>query len=196
MNLRKQQALQTYYHILSAAKELAEDKPYESLSVEQICECADISKGGFYHHFSSKDELVALLYGCKLGNMLDKQLIPKFQKETAFTLLKIYIETVIEFLETNPRDTVIRCWLMLIAHPEITDRDFFLESFQIFYQIVELGKKEGTIRVDLDTEFCQSLLNGAITGIILYGSAFKEAEALKKYAFDSLELIYQTFSQK
>ena len=52
MNLRKQQALQTYYHILSTAKQLAENKPYESLSVEQICDCAGISKGGFYHHFS------------------------------------------------------------------------------------------------------------------------------------------------
>jgi len=192
MNHRKQQALQTYYHILSTAKQLAENKPYESLSVEQICDCAGISKGGFYHHFSSKDELIALLYGSELGTMLEEQLTYCIQNTSAFSLLKIYIDIIVEFLETKPRDTVIRCWLMLIAHPEITDRDFFLESFQIFYRIVEQGKQEGTIRSDLDTEFCQSFLNGTITGIILYGSAFKDTEALKNYALESLELIYKT----
>ena len=189
MNLRKQQALQTYHHILSTAKELATDIPYENLSVEQICDCAGISKGGFYHHFSSKDELIAVLFGCELDNLLTKHLTQNSTQTTAFEQLKIYLDTIVEFLETNPKDTVIRCWLLLLKHPEIQDNEFLLESFQILYQIIEKGKQDGTIRSELDTDFCQAFLNGTLTGIILYASAFKDSQSLKNYTTDSLKLL-------
>lgn len=192
MNLRKQQALQTYHHILSTAQELATDIPYENLSVEQICECAGISKGGFYHHFSSKDELITVLFGCKLDNLLTERLKSLSSQITAFEQLKIYLDTIVEFLETNPQDTVIRCWLLLLKHPEVQDNEFLLESFEILYQIIEKGKAEGTIRSELDNDFCQAFLNGTITGIILYGSAFKDSQNLKNYTSDSLKLIYHT----
>lgn len=196
MNLRKQQAIETYNHILATAEALAENSTYESLSVDQICECAGISKGGFYHHFSSKDQLIALLFGCRLDKQLNERVEPCLGKENAFTLLKIYVDTMVEFLKNNPRDTVIRCWLMLTEHVEVTDPSFSRESFQILHAIVAQGKAEGSIRPELDDDFCQAFINGALTGIIMYGSTFGNYPSLQQFATNSLELICQALSQK
>ena len=99
---------------------------------------------------------------------------------------------MLEFLEDHPRDTVIRCWLVLTEHPEVTDREFSQESFQILHKIVAQGKAEGSIRPELDNDFCQAFINGSLTGIILYGSTFHDNPSLKAFATDSLNLIYKT----
>ncbi len=194
MNLRAKQARQTYENILLTAEQLLKNSSYEELSVDQICECAGISKGGFYHHFHSKDQLISLLIGRQLGNLLTEQIEPYLDKKNAFELLNIYINTTVEYIEANPRSMLVRCWLTLSENPEITNQAFAQESFRILHSIVALGKAEGSIRSDLDDEFCQAYINGTITGIILYGSTFKNHYTLQSFATESLKLIWQTFS--
>ena len=63
MTNREQQAQKTYEHILQTAEQLLSTSSYEELSIREICERAGVSKGGFYHHFSSKDQLIAILIG-------------------------------------------------------------------------------------------------------------------------------------
>ena len=77
---------------------------------------------------SSKDELISLLSGCELGNLLAERVMPYFPKKDAFSLLKIYVDTMTEFWENTPKDTVIRCWLTLTEHPEVTDGSAFHEA--------------------------------------------------------------------
>lgn len=167
MNQRQKQAKQTYENILSAAKELAQNTSYENLSVDQICEHAGISKGGFYHHFSSKDQLISLLFGCQLGALLSERITPYLQEKDAFSLLKIYIDTVVKFLNDKPKDTIMRCWLMLSEHSEATD---------------------------LDTDFCHAFIHGTTAGIVFYGITFCDPYSLQSFATESLELIYRALS--
>ncbi len=47
----------TINNILKAASECFEKKGYESTLVTDICRRAGITKGGFYHHFKSKQDL-------------------------------------------------------------------------------------------------------------------------------------------
>ena len=145
MNLRAKQAQQTYEHILVTAEQLLKQSSYEELSVDQICECANISKGGFYHHFSSKDEFISLLIGRQMGNLIAERIEPCLKEKSAFELLEIYLNTTIEYLEKSPRSMLIRCWLALSEHPEITNSEFAKESFHVFHEIVEKGKAEGKI---------------------------------------------------
>ena len=196
MNLRAKQAQQTYEHILVTAEQLLKQSSYEELSVDQICECANISKGGFYHHFSSKDEFISLLIGRQMGNLIAERIEPCLKEKSAFELLEIYLNTTIEYLEKSPRSMLIRCWLALSEHPEITNSEFAKESFHVFHEIVEKGKAEGSIRSDLTNEFCQAYMNGAMTGIILYGTAFQESYPIKTFTMDSLKLLWETISQK
>ena len=194
MNLREKQAKQTYENIILTTEKLLEDCAYEELSVNHICEAAGLSKGGFYHHFSSKEQLMSLMIGRQMGNLISQRLKPCLNKKSAFELLEIYMDTTIEFLENTPKDMLPRCWVALAEHSDMTNDAFAMEYFQLIYKIVEQGKEEGTIRAELDNEFCQSYLNGSITGIVMYGSIFKDHNALQEFAADSLKLIRQAIS--
>lgn len=196
MNLRTKQARQTYEHILVTAEQLLEGSSYEELSIDQICECANISKGGFYHHFSSKDELISLLIGRQMGNLITERIKPCLKEKSAFELLEIYLETTMEYLQKSPRSMLARCWLLLSENPEITNSEFLHEAFYIFHTIVEKGKVEGSIRLEITDEFCQAYLNGAMTGIILYAAAFRETYPIKTFTKDSLKLLWESISLK
>src|SRR5690554_3991909 len=44
--------------IIQTALNLFKDNGYENTSISKIIDAASISKGGFYHYFSSKEELL------------------------------------------------------------------------------------------------------------------------------------------
>ena len=50
-------SVHTQERILKSALHLFAEQGYEHTGVSQICRNAGISKGAFYHHFCSKDDL-------------------------------------------------------------------------------------------------------------------------------------------
>lgn len=192
MNQREQKARQTYEKILQTAEELLKECSYEELSIDQLCKSCGISKGGFYHHFPSKDQLIALLIGRQLDQLLTQKIEPYFNKKNAFELLEIYLNIMVKYLENNPQSILVRCWLTLTENPEIINSSLLQELFRLQYAIISQGKKEGSIRPDLDEEFCQAYVNASIAGIMIYGSAFREQYSLQEFASHSLELLCQT----
>lgn len=70
--------------IVNAAIELFEKKGYESTSVQDVVERAGLTKGAFYHHFESKDELLLLIHDTfmdyellVIGEILSEGLSPR-----------------------------------------------------------------------------------------------------------------------
>ena len=49
--------------VLAAAVDLFAEQGYDGTSVAQVVARAGVAKGGFYHHFSSKDALLYEVYG-------------------------------------------------------------------------------------------------------------------------------------
>lgn len=52
------------------AEVLFEENEYDEVTVAQICEACGVTKGAFYHHFSSKDELYNLLQANKYSESM------------------------------------------------------------------------------------------------------------------------------
>ena len=57
--------------VLDAAVELFAQHGYDGTSVTQVIERAGLTKGGFYHHFASKEELLFEVYGDLISRQLD-----------------------------------------------------------------------------------------------------------------------------
>ena len=51
---------ETKREILRAAEQLFCQKGYEAASMQEIVRAAGVSKGGIYHHFASKEEIMTL----------------------------------------------------------------------------------------------------------------------------------------
>lgn len=62
MTKRKLQAIASRKHILETAMELAVDKGFTQVSIQDICKKAGVSTGAFYHYFKSKEEVVLAWY--------------------------------------------------------------------------------------------------------------------------------------
>ncbi|MCR4428628.1 MAG: TetR/AcrR family transcriptional regulator [Caldiserica bacterium] len=73
-NLKVQKGEETRALLLNVSQNLFSRKGYEEVSVEEICRQAGVSKGGFYHHFSSKEELFLELLDRWLSK-LDEELL-------------------------------------------------------------------------------------------------------------------------
>jgi AcrR family transcriptional regulator len=56
--------------IIDSALELFEANGFHATSVQAVADAADVTKGAFYHHFESKEELVHIIH----GQLLDYQL--------------------------------------------------------------------------------------------------------------------------
>ena len=57
--------------ILKTASELFSKHGYQNTTVKQILEKAHISKGGFYHHFNSKEDIIDALAKLQVDHMAD-----------------------------------------------------------------------------------------------------------------------------
>lgn len=57
--------------LLKAAKALFLQQGFDAVTVDDICVAAGMSKGGFYHHFRSKEDVFRLVALEELGRELD-----------------------------------------------------------------------------------------------------------------------------
>lgn len=55
---RQKQAIATKQKIFHCAVSLFAQKSYENVTVQDICEEAEVSVGAFYHHFKSKENII------------------------------------------------------------------------------------------------------------------------------------------
>src|SRR5256885_1256912 len=55
-------------HIVEAADQLFYRQGYERTSFSDIADAVQISRGNFYHHFKSKDEILDAVIGARLAN--------------------------------------------------------------------------------------------------------------------------------
>jgi len=58
----------TRQHIIEAADDLFYRQGYESTSFADIANVVEISRGNFYHHFRSKDEILDAVIAARLGH--------------------------------------------------------------------------------------------------------------------------------
>ena len=62
MTSRQKQAMATKRKLFETAIELFAQKPYEQVTVQDICSAAGVSVGAYYHHFKSKSDIIDVGY--------------------------------------------------------------------------------------------------------------------------------------
>ncbi len=165
-------AEETRSHILQAATECFAQYGYDAVGVAEICRRAGVTKGGFYHHFPSKQALFLELVNRWLGG-LDAQLetarsgaktVPEELRRMAGMAQHIFeaargrIPLYLEFWAKAARDPVV--WQATIE-PYRRYRDFFRG-------IVEAGIAEGSLRC-VDAERAAEMLVALAVGLLLQG---------------------------
>lgn len=157
----------TRRRIMEVAYQHLESRDLDTLTLDALCEQAGVTKGAFYYHFDSKDQIIGNLYGTAIEKYLTEHGIQKpsgrFTNRAALKdwMLR-YIrahqqfdlywggEVVIQFLTTQFREHMLRA----------VDRGWLSD----FVQIAIWAQEDGLIRGDLTPRQLASALQGWITG--------------------------------
>jgi AcrR family transcriptional regulator len=192
----QQRSEETRARILEAAVKQFSIAGYNKSSVDDICEKAGISKGAFYHHFKTKQELfLALLDGWLL--ILDQaieatrnQPVPEtFQKlveyfpyifESAGENLPMFLE----FLLQATRDDTL--WDVSIAP--------YRRYHKYFVSLIKRGIKEGSF-VDVDPDLAARLIISAAMGLLLQSLLDPTITNWTKVAEDTVHVMMKSLLQ-
>jgi AcrR family transcriptional regulator len=156
--------------ILEAAVDIFVEKGYENTSMNEIAAHAGISKGGLYHHFTSKD-MIILSASEKLSKPYEKIMSNAIQKDTSAESLRYFIHEYLKYWIEHKREYVFFLLLMskTITHTGFTNEyESFTESnISLFEQFYIRGIKNGEF-ADHNSRASGVTLMSALDGIISY----------------------------
>ncbi len=166
--------LKTRSKILETALDLISKKGYEATGVADICHKAHISKGAFYYHFSSKQELFLELMTTWLEDV-DKffQLAASSAGNVPEALEKIAGTTGYIFgnLESG-FPILLEFWQQASRRPDIWERAVapYRHYVDFFADFIQSGIEEGAFAEDTDPQFTARLLMAIAMGLLLQAS--------------------------
>jgi AcrR family transcriptional regulator len=93
--------------ILAAAVDLFATQGYDATSVSQVIERAGLTKGGFYHHFASKEALLFEVYGDLIARQLQAMDEILARKLTPAQTLRLLIVDLVESTAASARPALV-----------------------------------------------------------------------------------------
>ena len=151
VSARQIQAMETKQKIYDVAVSLFLQDGYENVSIDEICRTVGVTKGSFYSHFESKEQIVLERVFCYIANYRDElfpqvaALKPGMEKLTAFgrLIIKHIIQSDKKMVKTAYRIPLGDIKKPLIA---LTDEH---EIYEIIESIIIEGQSNGDLRKDL-----------------------------------------------
>jgi AcrR family transcriptional regulator len=159
--------------IMDAAVQQFSRTGYEAAAVNDICQSAGVSKGAFYHHFPSKQQLFLAIIEDWLKT-IDAQLftqagdvgnVPQSLNRMAKMLGFVFeaasgqLPMFLEFMVQASRDQAV--WDATIAP--------YRRYQGLFEEMIEKGQGEGSIRPEVNAQTTSWVLISLAVGILLQG---------------------------
>ena len=188
---RELQGIETKNRIIKCARKLFRERGYHAVTVDDIIKDANSSKGGFYTHFKTKEELLF-----NMAPLVD-------DAYTAFLKMDIKAETVIEkialFIKYVFNTIAEEIGLEFISAiyasqiKDLTTQRFLISSERTYYQVfgtlIEEGKAKNEIKTELSPEHTIRLFTSCIRGAIYDWCLNKGEFNLADYGMEIVNML-------
>jgi AcrR family transcriptional regulator len=168
MGRREEKRDLTRQQILNAAASLFAEKGYESTTLEEVTERANVSKGTLYYNFESKEDLVVALRRQALsGTVTQVKELMNNGGEPLYLLEKLFLERA-AFTEKNPELSKVFFTQRLqffffrdeqLAQTADTEEGKKRQFRRTIYELVCDGQKKGQIRSDIAPQEVATMLS-------------------------------------
>jgi len=180
MNEKKIKGEETKRKIIEVSETLFTENGYDSTTVQDICNKAEISKGAFFYHFPTKEFLFLEILDKYLSE-LDKRMneIEKRSKNTLKAMEEMVVILEEIFITSEGKFTIFLEFLRKASkETEIMKKiSYQFQKYKKYvYEMIEKGKREGNIKKEIDSEFISQLIISLAIGMILKRSLFLEQE--------------------
>ncbi len=193
----QQRSEETRAKIIESAIKLFSNQGFNKASVNDICVEAGISKGAFYHHFKSKQELfIALLDGWlqtidhAIEASKDKTAPETFQQMTeAFPYI---FETAGDGLPM-----FLEFWLQASRDEKIWDASIapYRRYHEYFTSLIKKGVDEGSF-VEVDPDLASRMIISTAMGLLLQSLLDPKGANWEKVARDSTSMLVRGLMKK
>lgn len=153
--------------IIDTALLLFEEKGFHGVSINEIVTRAETSKGGFYHHFSSKDELLYVIHDIFITYAIENAK----QADRLYTRASERLQAIIKgfvgvFHLYKPHLTVFYQESMYLQPEyEAIIRQKREEFRLIIERVVEAGKEQGEFRQEIEIDIVTMAILGMVNWI-------------------------------
>ncbi|WP_040980315.1 TetR/AcrR family transcriptional regulator [Oceanobacillus jeddahense] len=151
---RKYNAKQTRENIIETAIQLFMEKGFEKTSMQDIANTLGISKGGIYHHFKSKEDIIDIVRENK-ANSVEAQLNKwkeTIKEQSAKEELIAILEKNITDQQAHSMDEVFRTQMKSPDFIVSMMKNSIDSSAPAFAQIIKEGIEDGSITTNYPEE--------------------------------------------
>lgn len=156
---RQARAELTRQTILDAAATVFEESGYDAATVAEILARAKVTKGAFYFHFATKEELAQSV----MARQLDQQQLPAQEVK-----LQELVDHALVLAHRLQHDPLTRAGIGLSLSPAVgrLDRSTpFRAWIELVCGLLSAARTQGELLPQVDPEETAELLAGAFTGI-------------------------------
>ena len=153
--------------IIQTALVLFEQEGYHGVSIKEIVKAAGTSKGGFYHHFSSKDELLFVIHDIFITYALEKAEEADQLYETPTRRLQAIIKEFVKVFHLYKSHLSVFYQESIYLRPEYEiiikeKRDKFK---RIIINVIQDGRDQGEFRPEIQVGITAMAILGMVNWI-------------------------------
>jgi TetR/AcrR family fatty acid metabolism transcriptional regulator len=160
---------QTRDRILNSARCLFADKGYQKTTVVDISRQAGLSEAALYEYFQGKEDLLHMIPGLWVSELLRDLEDQLFGIRGAINKLRKYLWWYMRRVEQSPLDAKI-VYLFLKTNSNFMTTDVYSNVKQLYSHlsdIFEEGRSSGEFKEDLDARVARDIVVGIMDHIII-----------------------------
>ena len=184
---RQEKALETRNRIYTAAIDLMDRKGFENITIADISKQAGVSVGAFYHHFSSKNDILAEIF--RKADDYFTQVIDELKKESVPEQIVEYFDHYARFNAASGAEMT-----QSLFNPKIK---FFIKEgrpmLTILQDLVCRGQEKGELRADASAEELVRFLFVMARGVVFEWSLYNGSYDLEATMHKYIERLVSTF---
>ena len=166
--------------LLDAAVRVFARTGYHGSRVGDIAEEAGVAHGLLYHYFSSKEEVLRIVFSENWGQLLERFRAVEASDEPAADKLEGIAKILLRTWRNDPDLVTVMVREVARSAQLQTQVLEVREAFTIVERVIEQGQREGSFRADLDPRFASWIVYGGLeevlTGWVLGGLPDREED--------------------
>lgn len=191
MNKRVLQGMETKQKLINCARNLFREKGFNNTTVDDIIREADSSKGGFYTHFKSKEELLF-----NMVPLIDAAYEEFLEMDTRadHTLDKIilYIEYVFNIISDEiGLEFISNIYVSQLKN--LKTESFLIATERKYYQVleklIEEGKARNEIKKEVNVKQTVNFITTCFRGVIYDWCLHKGEFNLTEYGKEMMDIM-------
>ena len=187
-SLRARKKQRTADDLLDAALSLFADRGYDTVTVEEICELAEVSRATFFRYYGSKAGLVTA-FNRRLADQVIARLSQMGDATATDQLFAVQRELADAWTSSGPAVRAMALdFARVAADGSTTAPSPYPELLALVTEIVKTGQANGEFGSSHSPAFVASTIGGLLGGITMYWLATKKGR-LDRAMHDALQLL-------